>query len=159
MSLSQEDRSTLANAFAAAMPTIEAMVHAYCEKAGAPERFGIALFDASDAGADYLTGGDPAARTIAEQRITRADWGERNYLETAQRKTRGALRTGRDSGDLVRNAKELFQEGDATNPGACLGEVAGHPICVATSGLRGTEDEPFALLVIQLMNRLTAPPA
>jgi hypothetical protein len=59
----------------------------------------------------------------------------------------------------VRNAKELFQEGDAPNPGACLGEVAGKPVCVATSGLRGTEDEPFALLVIQLMGRLTAPPA
>jgi hypothetical protein len=159
MPLNSEDRSALAKAFQDAMPTIEAMVHTYCERAGAPERFGIGLYDASDAGANYLGGGDPAARTIAEHRITKADWGERNYLETAQRKVRGALRNQRDSGDIVRNAKELFQEGDAPNPGACLGEVAGKPICVATSGLRGTEDEPFALLVIQLMNRLTAPPA
>jgi hypothetical protein len=159
MTLSQDDRAALAKAFQDAMPTIEAMVHSYCEKAGAPERFGIGLFDASDAGPDFLSAGDPAARTIAEHRITKADWGERNYLETAQRKVRGALRNRRDSGDIVRNAKELFQEGDAPNPGACLGEVSGHPICVATSGLRGTEDEPFALLVIQMMNRLTAPPA
>jgi hypothetical protein len=88
-----------------------------------------------------------------------ADWGERNFIETASRKTRGALRNNRDSGDMVRNAKELFQEGDAPFPGACLDEVDGKAVCVATSGLRGTEDEPFAHLVIELMKRLTAPPA
>src|SRR5687767_6916366 len=102
MPLTQKDRDMLAKAFQEAMPAIEAMVHAYCEKAGAPERFGIGLYDASDAGAAFLSGGDPAARTIAEHRITKADWGERNYLETAQRKVRGALRNQRDSGDIVR---------------------------------------------------------
>ena len=159
MSLSQEDRSSLAKAFEQAMPTLEIMVHAFCDKAGIPERFGIALYDASGSGADYEAGGDLASRLIAEHRITTADWGERNFLDTARRKVRGAIRTGRDSGDLVRNAKELFQEGDAPNPGACMGEVDGKTVCVATSGLRGTEDEPFALLVIELMKRLTAPPA
>jgi hypothetical protein len=159
MPLSQDDRQKLAQAFEGAMPTIEAMVHSFCEKAGIPERFGIALYDASGAGADYENDGDLASRLIAEHRITRADWGERNFLDTARRKVRGAIRTGRDSGDLVRNAKELFQEGDAPNPGACLGEVDGKQVCVATSGLRGTEDEPFALLTIELMKRLTAPPA
>jgi hypothetical protein len=158
MPLSAEDRSTLARAFQEAMPTIEAMVHAYCDKAGIPERFGIGVYDASGMGQDYLAGGEPEARAIAEYRITAADWGERNFIETARRKVRGALRTGRDSGNLVRNAKELFIEGDAPNPGACLGEVAGQPVCVATSGLRGTEDEPFALLVIELMKRLSAAP-
>jgi hypothetical protein len=157
MPLSSEERSVIAKAFAEAMPTIEAMVHAYCARSGAPERFGLAVYDASGAGADYQQGGEVADRRIAEHRITAADWGERNFLETASRKVRGALRTGRDSGDLVRNAKELFQEGDAPNPGACLGEVDGKPVCVGTSGLRGTEDEPFALLLIELMKRLTAP--
>ena len=159
MSLNQEDRKALSDAFEGAMPTLETMVHAFCDKAGIPERFGIALYDASEAGAQYEASGDLASRLIAEHRITKADWGERNFLDTARRKVRGALRTGRDSGDLVRNARELFQEGDAPNPGACLGEVDGKAVCVATSGLRGTEDEPFALLVIELMKRLTAPPA
>ena len=159
MSLSEVDRDALTRAFQEAMPAIEAMVHAYCERSGAPERFGIGLYDASDTGADFEARGDLGSRAIAEHRIEKAAWGERNFLETARRKVRGALRTGRDSGDLVRNAKELFQEGDAANPGACLGEVDGKPICVATSGLRGTEDEPFALLVIELMKRLTTPAA
>jgi hypothetical protein len=159
MPLNPEERGVIAKAFEDAMPTIEAMVKVYCTRAGAPERFGLAVFDATGAGADYEQGGDVAARLIAERRITVADWGERNFIETASRKTRGALRNNRDSGDMVRNAKELFQEGDAPNPGACLGEVDGKAVCVATSGLRGTEDEPFAHLVIELMKRLTAPAA
>ena len=155
MALNSEERGVLAKAFQEAMPTIEAMVHVYCDKAGAPERFGLAVFDATGAGSEYEAAGDVQARKIAEHRITVADWGERNFIETAGRKTRGALRLNRDSGDVLRNAKELFQEGDAPNPGACLGDVDGKAICVATSGLRGTEDEPFAHLVIELMKRLT----
>jgi hypothetical protein len=60
------------------------------------------------------------------------------------------VRLGRDSGDVARNAKELFIEGDAANPGACLAEVNGKQICVAGSGLRGQEDEAFALLTEDL---------
>jgi hypothetical protein len=154
MPLSREEREVVARAFQDAMPTIEEMFRVYAAKAGAPERFALGVYDASDRGENYLEGGDPEARAIAEHAIRTADWGDRNFTDTARRKVRGALRTGRDSGDLVRNARDQFQEGEAPNPGACLGEVVGHPICVATSGLRGTEDEPFSLLVIQLMNRL-----
>jgi hypothetical protein len=158
MSLSAEERSAIAKVFEAAMPTFDELVKVYAAKANAPERFAISLYDANGTGPG-VDSGDQAARLIANHEIKTADWGERNYSETAGRKVRSALRTGRDSGDLVRNAKELFQEGDAPNPGACLAEVDGKQICVGTSGLRGTEDEPFALLVIELMKRLTTPPA
>ena len=158
MTISAEDRQVLAKTFEDVMPTIAAMVHTYAGKADAPERFGIGLYDASDGGENYAAGGEPADRTIAEHRITVADWGERNFLETAQRKVRGALRLGKNSGDILRTDKDLFREGEAPNPGACLADVGGHQVCVATSGLRGTEDEPFALLVIELMKRLTPTP-
>src|SRR3990172_2196004 len=151
MPLSEEDRGVIASAFEDSMPTIEEVFHIYCGKTGVPERFSIEGFDASDSGQENAAGGEPAARAIAVHTIKTVDWGERNFTDTARRKARAALRTGRDSGDLVRNAKELFQEGDAANPGACRADVAGKQICVATSGLRGTEDEAFALLVIELM--------
>jgi hypothetical protein len=114
----------VAKAFHDAMPTITELVHLYCQRAGAPERFSIEVFDASDGQAD-VPAGEPRSRSIAVHAITTADWGERNFTDTARRKARAALRTARDSGDLVRNAKELFQEGDAPNPSACLGEIAG----------------------------------
>ena len=153
MPLSEEDRGVIARAFEDSMPTIEEVFHIYCGKVGAPERFSIEIFDASGSGEENAAG-EPAARAIAVHTIKTTDWGERNFTDTARRKARATLRTGRDSGDLVRNAKELFQDGDAPNPGACLADVGGKRICVATSGLRGTEDEPFALLVIELMKRL-----
>ncbi len=158
MPLSPEDRSVLARTFQDVMPTIEAMVHIYCAKSDAPERFGIGLYDATDRGENYLAGGDSADRAIAEHRIAAADWGDRNFIDTASRKVRGALRLERNSGDILRADRELFCDGEAPNPGACLSEVGGKPICVATSGLRGTEDEPFALLIIELMKRLVATP-
>jgi len=157
MTLSAEERQEIADAFRASMPAVEEMFHLYAREAGAPERFSLAVFDASDAGAGYEAGGDPEARTIAEHTIRTAEW-VNDHIATGRRKVRAALRTQRDSGDLVRNAKELFQEGDQTSPGACLGDVNGRPICVATSGLRGTEDEPFSLLVIELLKRRLNPP-
>ena len=158
MPLNADERSQIAGAFHEAMPAIEEMFHIYARQAGAPERFALGIFDASGAGQDDAVGGDPAARAIAEHTIKTADW-VNNHTETARKKVRASLRTGRDTGDLVRNARELFQEGDQSSPGACLAEVAGKRICVATSGLRGTEDEPFSLLVIELIKRRLTPPA
>lgn len=159
MPLSADERKEIAAAFNAAMETIDHFVQVYCAKVGAPERFALSVFDASGGGSSYLEGGDPEARAIVEHQIRTADWGDRNFSETARRKTRAALRLGRDSGDVARNAKELFQEGDAPNPGACLAEVNGKQICVAGSGLRGQEDEAFALLTIELLKRALTPPA
>jgi hypothetical protein len=159
MPLSADERTEIATAFNDAMELIDGFVHAYCEKVGAPERFSLGVFDATGQGADWLSGGEPAERAIVEHQIRVAEWGDRNFSETARRKVRGALRTGRDSGDLVRNAKELFVEGDAPNPGACLAEVNGKQVCVAGSGLRGQEDEAFALLAIELLKRALNPPA
>ena len=119
MTLSQNDRETIAMAFKGAIPAIEEMFHIYARKAGAPERFAISVFDASGAGDGSTASANPEGRVIAEHAIKTADWGERNYSETAGRKFRAALRTGRDTGDLARNAKELFQEGDMASPGAC----------------------------------------
>jgi hypothetical protein len=158
MPLSAEDRAALAKTFQEAMPTIEEVFRAYAQKAGAPERFHIGIYDASDAGPDYAKAGDPAARAIAEHQIRTADWGDRNFTDNARRKVGASLRTGRDTGDLARNARELFIEGDMTSPGGCLAEIDGKPVAIGTSGLRGTEDEPFALLVIELMKRLTPAP-
>ena len=152
MPMTEEERSVIARAFQGAMPAIEAMFRTYCGKAGAPERFSIEVFDATDAGHGDVV--KPGERAIAVHPIKTTDWGDRNFTDNGRRKARAALRTGRDTGELVRNARELFQEGDMTSPGACLGDVNGKQICVATSGLRGTEDEPFALLTIELIKRL-----
>jgi hypothetical protein len=156
MPMTDEERGVIAQAFRDAMPTIQAMFQTYCEKVSAPQRFSIEVFDASDTG---QATSEPSDRSIAVHPIRNEDWGERNFTDNGRRKARASLRTGRDTGDLVRNARELFQEGDMTSPGACLGEVSGKRICVATSGLRGTEDEPFALLTIELMKRLAPAPA
>jgi hypothetical protein len=159
MTLSQDDRAAFAKAFNEAIPTIEEMFHIYAARVNAPARFAISLFDASDGGPSWLAGGEPEQRAIVEHEIRTADWEDRNFTATARRKTRGAIRTGRNSGDLVRNAKELFVEGDAQNPGACLDIIDGNPICVASSGLRGTEDETFSLMLIELLKRILTPPA
>ena len=156
MSLSSEDRAKIAEAFQSAMPAIEQMFHVYAVEAGAPERFMLGVYDGSDGGASWAQAGEPEARAIAEHEIRTADW-VNDHTGTARRKVRGVLRTGRDSGALVR-AGEAFQEDEAPYPGACRGEVDGQPIVVATSGLRGTEDEPFSLLVIELLKRALNPP-
>jgi hypothetical protein len=158
MPISPDDREALAATFRQAIPTIEEIFHIYAARAEAPARFHLGIYDASEGGPDWLTGGEPEDRAIAEHQIRTADWEDRNFTATARRKTRGAIRTGRNSGDLVRTAKDLFVEGDAQNPGACLAEIDGKQVCVATSGLRGTEDETFSLLVIELMKRLTPAP-
>ena len=157
MPLSAEDRGKIARAFQKTMPSIEQMFHVYTGEAAAPERFALGVYDASGAGANWAQGGDPEARAIAEHAIRTAEW-VNNHTEIARKKVRAALRTGRDTGHLVR-ARESFQEDEAPYPGACLAEVDGKPIVVATSGLRGTEDEPFSLLVIELLKRALTPPA
>ena len=86
MPLNTDDRSQIAEAFRDAMPAIEEMFHIYARTAGAPERFALAVFDASGAGQNYAAGGDPEARTIAEHTIKTADW-VNNHTETARKKS------------------------------------------------------------------------
>ncbi len=157
MPLSTEDRDKIAKAFQKAMPSIGQMLHVYTGEAAAPERFALGVYDASDAGDNWAQGGDPEARVIAEHAIRTADW-VNDHTEIMRKKVRAALRTGRNTGHLVR-AKEPFHEDEAPYPGACLAEVDGKSIVVSTSGLRGTEDEPFSLLVIELLKRALTPPA
>jgi hypothetical protein len=155
MPLTAGERDAIAKAAQDAMLTIEEMVQTYARKAGAPARFAVGVYDAGGTGANYAAEGSVADRAIAEFKISEADWGDRNYLNTARGKVGVALRTGRNSGDVLRQAPELFQEGEPRFPGAVLGEVGGKAVAVGTSGLRGTEDEPFALLFVELMKRLS----
>lgn len=155
MPMTADERAALARLAENARPTFEEMFHTYARKVDAPERFAIGVYDASGGGADYAAGGTVGDRVVAEFKIGEAEWGERNYLNTARGKVGVALRTGRNSGDVVRNSPELFLEGEPHFPGAILGEVGGKPVAVASSGLRGTEDEPLALLFLELLKRLS----
>ena len=156
MPMTADERGVIARLAQEAMPTFEEMFHTYARKVGAPERFAIGVYDASGSGASYAQEGSVGDRAIAEFKIGEAEWGERNYLQTARGKIGVALRTGRNSGDVARNAPELFQEGEPHFPGAVLGEVGGKPVAAASSGLRGTEDEPLALLFLELLKRLSS---
>ena len=155
MALTATERTALAALAQDAMKTIESLFYPYAGKANAPERFALAVCDASDVAGSRLTPEEVAERGLAELKIGEDQWGDRNYLNTARNKIRVAIRTGRNTGDLVRGAPELFEEGDMKAPGAVLGEVTGKPVAVAGSGLRGPEDEALAQLVLQLMNRLS----
>jgi hypothetical protein len=159
MTLTDTDRSTLTKAFQDSIPELEQMIHIYCEAHGIPERFALSLFDADGAGGPGAADANPDDHAIVEHQIRRADWEERNFTQTARRKWRASYRTGRDTGDLVLNAKELFQEGDQQSPGCCLAEVDGKKVAVAGSGMRGLEDAAFALIMIEAMKRRTTPPA
>lgn len=155
MSLSTEDRDKIAQAFQNAMPAVSQMLHSYVEAAGAPERFYLAVYDASDAGGNWSAGGDPVAREIAAHEIRVAEW-INDHQEIARKKVRVALRTGKNTGDVAR-AGEAFMEDEVPYPGGCIGEVAGQKVVVSTSGLRGTEDEFFSLAIIQLLQRALNP--
>jgi hypothetical protein len=153
MSLTAEERNVLATHARDAMATVQELFDAYAQRANAPARFAIAVYDAGDGGPSYAEHGAAADRAIAEFKIGEDQWGDRNYLDTARRKVGVALRTGRNTGDLARGAADLFQEGEPKFPGAVLGEIGGKPVAVGASGLRGPEDEAFAQLLIELMKR------
>ncbi len=155
MPISNDGRGKIAKAFKNAMPAVAQMLHVYTEGASAPERFFLGVYDATDAGGNWAAGGDPEARAIAEHEIRVSDW-VNDHAAIARKKVRAALRTGRNTGDVAR-AGEAFQDDEVPYPGACIAEVGGHKVVVSTSGLRGTEDEPFSLLVIQLLQRALAP--
>jgi hypothetical protein len=159
MALSSEDRAVLEKAFKDSMPAIQEIIRVYCEGIKQPVRLALSLYDASNPGPDFEKDAPLASRLIANHENRTADWGERDYTATASRKVRACLRTGRDTGDLVLHAPELFEEGDQKSPGGCLAEVDGKPVCIAGSGQRGLEDAAFALLTIEFMKRLLAPPA
>jgi hypothetical protein len=156
MALTTEERNTLAAHARTAMTTVEEVFHLYAKGASAPVRFAIGVYDASDAGPGYAERAAVADRAIAEFKIGEDQWGDRNYLNTARGKIGVALRTGRNTGDLARGNPELFQEGEPKFPGAVLGEVAGKPVAVAGSGLRGPEDEALSHLLVELLKRLTS---
>ena len=156
MALTTDERNEIAKHAQTAVATIREVLHTYAVTAGAVERFGIGVYDASSGGAGYAEGGTVPQRVIAEFKIGEAEWGERDYLNTARGKVGVALRTGRNSGDVARGAPELFQEGEPRFPGAVLGEVAGKPVAIGSSGLRGPEDEALATLLLELMKRLSS---
>jgi hypothetical protein len=156
MPITAEDRRSLSAQANTAKETVEELINAYARSAKAPLRFAIGVYDGSIGGADGASPAAVADRTIAEFKIGEAEWGDRNYLETARRKVAVALRTARNTGDLARGAPELFEEGEPKFPGAVLGYVNEKPIVVGASGLRGPEDEAFAQLLLELMKRLTA---
>ena len=153
MAINSADRAKLADLAGQAFKVVGPMVTAYCSAVDTPLRFGMSVYDATAAGE-----GDPSdlpARVIAEFKMNEGEWGERNYLETAGRKVRAAVRTGRATGDIARHWPDLFVEGDMKSPGGLLGEVLGQPIAIGTSGLRGTEDEPFGALILEAMKRFS----
>ena len=155
MSINSQDRDKIAKAFQSAMPAVAQMLHTYTGEAAAPERFFLGVYDATDAGGNWAAGGDPASRAIAEHEIRVSEW-VNDHADIARKKVRAALRTGRNTGDVAR-AGEAFQADEVPYPGGCIAEVGGNPVVVSTSGLRGTEDEPFSLLIIQLLQRALTP--
>ncbi len=149
MAIGADDRAKIAAAFQKTMPAIAQMVHTYTQEAGAPERFALVVFDGTDAGGDW--GGDLAAREISDHEIRVSEW-INDHAEIARKKVRVVLRTGRDTIDVVK-AGEAFMDDEVPYPGGCIAEIDGKKIVVATSGLRGTEDEPFSLLILELLKR------
>jgi len=153
MTLNMDERKELADLATRAFGIVEQAIQAYTEASGMPRRFGLGVYDASDGGASFDPG-TLADRAIADFRIDPEEWGDRDYIATVRRKLTVAIRTGRDTADVARNAPELFVEGDMRAPGGVLGEVGGKPIGVGASGYRGPEDAVFASLLLEAMKRL-----
>src|SRR5688500_12995031 len=153
MALSTDERKELSDLATRAFGVVEQAMNAYTGAAGMPRKFGLGVYDASEGGSSL----DPATlpgRAIADFRMEPEAWADRDYIATVRRKLTVAIRTGRATSDVVRNAPELFLEGDMRAPGGVLGEVGGKPIGVGGSGFRGPEDEVFALLLLETMKRL-----
>jgi hypothetical protein len=153
MALNSDERTKLADLANRAYGIVEQAIEAYTTTGAMPRRFALGVYDASDGGSSL----DPASlesRVIADFRIDPHDWGDRDYTATVRRKLTVAIRTGRDTADVVRNAPELFVEGDMRAPGGVLGEVGGMAIGVGASGYRGPEDAVFASLLLEAMKRL-----
>ena len=153
MALSADEKKQLADLANRAYSIVEQAINAYTKTSGMPRRFGIGVYDASDGG----PGLDPSTlpdRSIADFQIDRQDWGDRDYTLNVRRKLTVAIRTGRDTADVVKNAPELFREDDMKAPGGVIGEVGGKPIGVGGSGYRGPEDAVFASLLLEAMKRL-----
>lgn len=156
MAISNEQREAIAAAFNKAMPAVSQMLHTYVTEAGAPERFYLGVYDASDAGANYAAGGDPVAREIAAHEIRVAEW-INDHKEIARKKVRAALRTEMNTGDHAR-AGGTFADDEVPYPGGCIADAGnGAKVIVSTSGLKGTEDEFFSLAIIQLLQRALTP--
>ena len=156
MPMTADERQQVAQLAQAAYPIVQELFTIFTTRGNVPPKFGLGVYDASDGGPDFAKGGTAEARALAEFKIGEADWGDRDYIATARRKTAVALRLGKNTGDVARNTPDLFEEGEMRAPGAVLGEVAGHPIVVAGSGLRGPEDEALAVLLLHLMMRMAA---
>ena len=153
MTLSADERKELADLANRAYAIVEQAIQAYTSASGMPRRFGMGVYDASDGGPG-LDAGTLEGRAIADFRIDPEAWADRDYIATVRRKLTVAIRTGRDTADVARNAPELFVEGDMRAPGGVLGEVGGKPIGVGGSGYRGPEDAVFASLLLEAMKRL-----
>lgn len=153
MTLNANERKTLADLANRAYAVVEKAIDAYTAAGAMARKFALGVYDASEGGAGF----DPASiegRLIADFRIDPDEWGDRDYVATLRRKLNVAIRTGRASGDVARNAPELLLEGDMRAPGGILGEVGGKAVAIGGSGYRGPEDEAFAILLLEAMKRL-----
>jgi len=153
VALTADERRDLTDLANRAFKVVEPAMQAYVQASGMPRRFGLGVYDASDGGASF----DPStleSRAIADYRIDPENWGDRDYIATVRRKLSVAIRTGRDTADVARNAPELFLEGDMRVPGGVIGEVGSRPIAIGGSGFRGPEDAVFASLMLEAMKRL-----
>lgn len=135
MTLNAEEKKELADLATRAFAVVDQMLLAYTQLGGVRHRFGLGVYDASEAGPAF----DPASidsRMIADFVLLPDEWGERTPIATIRRKVSGAL------------------EGNVRGGGGVPGEVGGKPIAVGGTGFSGTEDEAFADLLLQAMKRL-----
>jgi hypothetical protein len=153
VTLSADEREQVKGAAEHALPLIEDFIHRYAEAVGVPDLFGIGVYDASDAGRDFEARGSIEERALAELGVSPELWGERRPVQTARGKAGASLRSGMTSGEAARVMPEAFREGDRRSAGGILGEVAGKPVAIGASGLRATEDEAMARLLLEGMKR------
>jgi hypothetical protein len=155
VSLAGDERVVIAAAAERAFPVIEEIIHRYAQGVSAPDLFGLGVYDASDAGPDFAARGPIEDRAIAELGVSPQNWGERNPVRTARGKASASLRSGMSSGEAARSMPEAFGEGDRRSAGGILDEVGGHPIVIGASGLRASEDELVAKLLLEAIKRFS----
>ncbi len=152
--LTDGERDRLTAAVQRAFPFIEQAVHQYTAMAGIPDLFGIGVYDASDGGADADARGTIEARALGELGVSPENWGERQPVLTARGKAGAAIRSGMSSGEAAVKAPEAFREGDRRSAGGILGEVGGKAVAIGASGLRASEDEAIARVLLEAIKRL-----
>lgn len=155
MPISPEQRANLEAAAQKAFPIVEEVVHLYARTVGVPDLFGIGVYDASEPGFDFADRGTIEQRALGELGVSPQIWGERRPVNTARGKASAAMRSGMSSGEAARSMPEAFLEGERRSAGGILGEVAGCAVAIGASGLRASEDELMARLLLEAMKRFS----